>query len=169
LRDASSFVRVAAILNWIARPTSAWGCLLGSITVHLRITTVMASLHSIAARAAGLSSDSTTIREHLRQRVRSPIIWLTGLPEVVYGSRRAVGPKVGVLRSSYGEQVFSMTNQWPNPYEGVYATAWPCNGKELSQVPGWPPLPHWELFLGRPPFVKRQTNPLSGILATFLC
>jgi hypothetical protein len=49
-----------------------------------------------------------------------------------------------------------------NTYEGVYATAWPCNGRELSQVPGWPPLPHWELFLGRPTVIKRQTTPRRG-------
>jgi hypothetical protein len=55
----------------------------------------------------------------------------------------------------------------PNPYEGVYATAWPCNGKELSQVPGWPPLPHWELFLGRPLLVKGQTTPKSGFCPFF--
>jgi hypothetical protein len=53
----------------------------------------------------------------------------------------------------------------PNPYEGVYAPARPCNGKELPQVPEWPPLPHWELFLGRPPVVKMSlANPPSSIL-----
>ena len=56
-----------------------------------------------------------------------------------------------------------------NPYEDVYATAWPCNSKELPQVPEWPPLPHWELCLGRPPIVKRQNIPVSGILSTSLC
>jgi len=29
-----------------------------------------------------------------------------------------------------------------------YAVPWPCNRKELLSVPGWPPLPPWEQFLG---------------------
>jgi hypothetical protein len=50
----------------------------------------------------------------------------------------------------------------PNPYEGGYAAARPCNGQELLSVAGLSPLPYWELFLGRPPVVKRHTTPVSG-------
>jgi len=55
----------------------------------------------------------------------------------------------------------------PNPYEGGYAAARPCNGKELLSVAGLSPLPYWELFLGRPPVVKRQTSPESGFVVFF--
>jgi hypothetical protein len=74
----------------------------------------MALHRLIAARAVGLSSASTTTPEHQRPQVRSQIILLTGLPEVAYGLRQAVSLKVGVLRSSYGEQAFIMKNEHAN-------------------------------------------------------
>jgi hypothetical protein len=37
----------------------------------------------------------------------------------------------------------------PTAYEGVYATAPPCNGKELLSSAGLSPLSYWELLLGR--------------------
>jgi hypothetical protein len=43
----------------------------------------------------------------------------------------------------------------PLPYEGVYATARPCNGKELLSVAELSLLPYWELFLGRPQLLTR--------------
>jgi hypothetical protein len=52
-----------------------------------------------------------------------------------------------------------------NPSEGGYATARPCNGKELDAVNGPYPLPYRDLFLGRLLVVKRHTNPRSGFLA----
>jgi hypothetical protein len=39
-------------------------------------------------------------------------------------------------------------NTWPNPYEGGYAAARPCNGKEPLSVAGLSPLPNWALFRG---------------------
>ena len=64
-------------------------------------------------------------------------VWHTYLPEVLPGQL-------------YGYRVHG-------PYEGVYAAVRPCNGKELPQVPEWPPLPHWELFLGSPSKVSVLT------------
>jgi SAM-dependent methyltransferase len=50
----------------------------------------------------------------------------------------------------------------PNPYEGVYAAARPCNGKKLLSVSQVPQLPFWEPFLGRTPVVKAlQPTPSS--------
>jgi hypothetical protein len=52
----------------------------------------------------------------------------------------------------------------PNTYEGGYAAARPCNGKELLSVAGLSPLPYWELFLGRPPGVKKGSGHNSQLL-----
>jgi hypothetical protein len=32
-----------------------------------------------------------------------------------------------------GDEPMPSHQAWPNTYEGVYATAWPCNSKELGR------------------------------------